>query len=141
MRVAGHQLEPDHGAEAGPEHAGGMGGDGDEHARHVVGVGRDRNRLGRVGDGAAPLPAPIAGDHGEAVEQRDEASEDVGVAVAGRQEQEGRAMARHLVVNRGADDFDEPLTDFGHRVLAEPARAGGHLRHFTGRTGAANRAW
>ena len=47
MRMPGHQLEPDDRAQAGAEDPGAMGGDGDEDARHVVGVRRDGDRLGQ----------------------------------------------------------------------------------------------
>ena len=70
MRMPGHQLEPDDRSQAGAEDPGGVGGDGDEDARHVVGMRRDCDRLGGVVDRAARLAAPIAGDHRETVEQR-----------------------------------------------------------------------
>ena len=120
MRMPGDQLEPDDRAEAGAEDAGAMGGDGNQDPRHVVGMRRDGDRLAGVGDRAARLAAPIAGDHGEPVEQRRDAAEDVGVAVSRRQQEQRRAVAGHLVVDRRADHLDLALTDLGHGVLEPP---------------------
>ena len=66
-------------------------------------------------------------------------AEDVGVAVARRQQEQGRAVAGHLVVDRRADDLDQPLTDVGHGVLA--CRLAPATVYFAGRNGAVNWAW
>ena len=75
MRMPGHQLEPDDRAQAGAEHPGGMGGDGDEDARHVIGlelVARHPHRVSTLVAFEPSLPTLLdvdavpAADHADA---------------------------------------------------------------------------